>query len=255
MIGANASILGNIYVGDSVKIGCGSVVLKPIPHGATAVGSPARIIGRCKETNPGSFMDSNLTNVRGAFESSSALSSLSSDITDTTTTASLTSAATTTEENDEERNKDIQRQDSSEGTVDSIEEVDEEDEEENGSTAKVIDEVKKEGKNDKISLLRHKLCALTPSFMCPFHEISQRMPANRDNEKISIPSLSSSLLDKGCTDAEISEVVFAIMRKCCKRSISHQRASMLFPKIIGKYTKLDKGEIREVAEQIEFEKS
>ena len=43
-IGAGASILGNIRIGDYAKIGCGSVVLQPVPEGATAVGIPCRII-------------------------------------------------------------------------------------------------------------------------------------------------------------------------------------------------------------------
>ena len=45
MIGAGTQILGNIIVGDCAKIGAGSVVLRPIPSGATAVGAPAKIIG------------------------------------------------------------------------------------------------------------------------------------------------------------------------------------------------------------------
>lgn len=45
LIGCGASILGNIRIGDNAKIGSGSVVLRPIPPGATAVGIPARIIG------------------------------------------------------------------------------------------------------------------------------------------------------------------------------------------------------------------
>lgn len=43
-IGAGANVLGNICIGDDSKIGAGSIVLKPVPNGATAVGSPARII-------------------------------------------------------------------------------------------------------------------------------------------------------------------------------------------------------------------
>lgn len=38
LIGAGTKILGNISVGDRAKIGAGSVVLRPIPSGATAVG-------------------------------------------------------------------------------------------------------------------------------------------------------------------------------------------------------------------------
>ncbi|EED86720.1 serine acetyl transferase, partial [Thalassiosira pseudonana CCMP1335] len=45
LIGAGTKILGNIFVGDRAKIGAGSVVLRPIPTGATAVGAPAKIIG------------------------------------------------------------------------------------------------------------------------------------------------------------------------------------------------------------------
>jgi serine O-acetyltransferase len=44
VIGCNASILGNIQIGNDCKIGSGSVVLKSIPAGCTAVGSPARIV-------------------------------------------------------------------------------------------------------------------------------------------------------------------------------------------------------------------
>lgn len=43
-IGAGANVLGNISIGDGSKIGAGSIVLRPVPDGATAVGSPARII-------------------------------------------------------------------------------------------------------------------------------------------------------------------------------------------------------------------
>lgn len=44
MIGANATILGPITIGKGAKIGANSVVLTDVPAGATAVGSPAKII-------------------------------------------------------------------------------------------------------------------------------------------------------------------------------------------------------------------
>lgn len=44
MIGAGAHLIGPIIVGDDVKIGAGSVVLKDIPAGATVVGNPAHTI-------------------------------------------------------------------------------------------------------------------------------------------------------------------------------------------------------------------
>ena len=46
LIGANASVLGNIRVGDNAKIGAGSVVLQPVPGGATVVGVPAKQVAQ-----------------------------------------------------------------------------------------------------------------------------------------------------------------------------------------------------------------
>lgn len=44
VIGAGAKILGGIRVGDNVKIGANSVVLKSVPANSTVIGVPARII-------------------------------------------------------------------------------------------------------------------------------------------------------------------------------------------------------------------
>jgi len=44
VVGANASILGDILVGDGARIGAGSVVVKPVPAGATIVGVPGRAV-------------------------------------------------------------------------------------------------------------------------------------------------------------------------------------------------------------------
>jgi hypothetical protein len=64
LIGAGTQILGNIIVGNCAKIGAGSVVLRPIPSGAMAVGAPAKIIGMVpKGKLPGSNLDMKLWNV------------------------------------------------------------------------------------------------------------------------------------------------------------------------------------------------
>ena len=42
-LGCGVTVLGNIRVGHHCKVGAGSLVLKPLPDGATAVGSPATI--------------------------------------------------------------------------------------------------------------------------------------------------------------------------------------------------------------------
>ena len=44
VVGAGAKILGPITVGEGAKVGSNAVVVKDVPPGATAVGSPARII-------------------------------------------------------------------------------------------------------------------------------------------------------------------------------------------------------------------
>lgn len=46
MIGANASILGNIRIGDCAKIGAGSVVVRDVEAQTTVVGVPAKSVGR-----------------------------------------------------------------------------------------------------------------------------------------------------------------------------------------------------------------
>jgi serine O-acetyltransferase len=44
VIGTGAKVLGNISVGDHVKIGAGSVVIKPVPPHSTVVGIPGRVV-------------------------------------------------------------------------------------------------------------------------------------------------------------------------------------------------------------------
>ena len=45
VVGAGAKVLGGFTVGAGARVGSNSVVVKTVPPGATAVGSPARIIG------------------------------------------------------------------------------------------------------------------------------------------------------------------------------------------------------------------
>jgi serine O-acetyltransferase len=45
-IGSGAKILGPVSIGSAARIGANSVVLTDIPAGATAVGSPARIVDK-----------------------------------------------------------------------------------------------------------------------------------------------------------------------------------------------------------------
>ena len=59
MIGAHASILGNVAVGECARVGAGSVVTSSVPAHATVVGVPARVVG--EETRiPAKEMDQKL---------------------------------------------------------------------------------------------------------------------------------------------------------------------------------------------------
>ncbi len=57
LIGAGAKVLGNIRVGDNVRIAAGSVVLHPVPDCKTVAGVPARIVGEAGCDCPSVAMD------------------------------------------------------------------------------------------------------------------------------------------------------------------------------------------------------
>jgi serine O-acetyltransferase len=44
VVGTGAKVLGNIRVGDNVKVGAGSVVVHPVPDNSTVVGVPGRVV-------------------------------------------------------------------------------------------------------------------------------------------------------------------------------------------------------------------
>ncbi|MDE2480959.1 MAG: serine O-acetyltransferase [bacterium] len=46
IVGANASVLGAIVVGDNARIGSGSVVVRDVPANATVVGIPAHVVAQ-----------------------------------------------------------------------------------------------------------------------------------------------------------------------------------------------------------------
>ena len=57
MIGANATVLGNIEVGQCARIAAGSVVLHPVPPQKTVVGVPAKVVGEAGYAEPARSMD------------------------------------------------------------------------------------------------------------------------------------------------------------------------------------------------------
>ena len=46
IIGCGAGILGEIHIGNNVKIGANAVVLKDMPDGCTVVGVPGQVVVR-----------------------------------------------------------------------------------------------------------------------------------------------------------------------------------------------------------------
>ncbi|WP_181707578.1 serine O-acetyltransferase [Chthonobacter rhizosphaerae] len=60
LIGAHASILGNIEVGANSRVAAGSVVLKPVPRCTTVAGVPARVIGEAGCAEPARSMEHRL---------------------------------------------------------------------------------------------------------------------------------------------------------------------------------------------------
>ena len=45
-IGAGAKVLGGITIGEHVRIGANSVVIRDVPPGVTVAGIPAQTVGR-----------------------------------------------------------------------------------------------------------------------------------------------------------------------------------------------------------------
>ncbi|MGD1857460.1 MAG: serine O-acetyltransferase [Leptolyngbyaceae cyanobacterium] len=52
VIGAGAKVLGNIQLGNNVRVGAGSVVLRDVPSDCTVVGVPGRIVHRPSHSGP-----------------------------------------------------------------------------------------------------------------------------------------------------------------------------------------------------------
>jgi len=64
VVGTGAKVLGGIRVGDDVKIGAGSVVVHPVPDGATVVGIPGRVVRTRREAG-GQLEHGNLPDPEG----------------------------------------------------------------------------------------------------------------------------------------------------------------------------------------------
>jgi serine O-acetyltransferase len=72
VVGAGAKILGNIHIGNHVRVGAGSIVLRDVPDYCTVVGVPGRIVRRsCERACPlehGQLPDTEATVIRSLLD-------------------------------------------------------------------------------------------------------------------------------------------------------------------------------------------
>lgn len=246
LIGAGTKILGNIHIGDRVKIGAGSVVLRAIPSGATAVGAPARIIGFTPSgERPGSNVDTRLADVEPL--SGLADSLVGSTISKSTTDTSLSTAATETqaasvsvkrvESSSSSSSSDIME---SGGSTDG-DEADEKSAElpkKEATSKKIVfkDDSKKDddsGDNEKdveeddddeegdedddkvTDFGTPARCFFAKmskdDCMCPFSGSFRKSPKEHSKDWISHSKLQTLLIQQGCSDGECVEVFFGLL--------------------------------------------
>ncbi len=60
LLGAGATVLGNIEIGEGAKVGAGSIVLEAVLPYTTVVGNPARLVGTKHSRMPAFTMDQTL---------------------------------------------------------------------------------------------------------------------------------------------------------------------------------------------------
>jgi serine O-acetyltransferase len=233
LIGAGTKILGNITVGDRAKIGAGSVVLRPIPSGATAVGSPAKIIGFIpKGELPGSTVDMNLEHgepLLGLRQISSSSSSGSSSVIteekskleamdDTKQAADSESASNNLEEDDTEEKKDVSSEEDDDNVTDY-------------GTVPKCRWVKVTNQNDEL---------------CPFSGLFRGSSPSVKYNCISHKELRALLIHEGCSEGECVEVFFELLH-CTPFSSTARQCGCIplqifyeyFPAIAKEKTKLD----------------
>ncbi|KAL7504911.1 hypothetical protein ACHAXN_002445 [Cyclotella atomus] len=243
LIGAGTKILGNIKVGDRAKIGAGSVVLRPIPTGATAVGSPARIIGFTpKGERPGSSVDISLAGVEPLMGSSNKIENPK------TPNAAADGMKEVMPVSSEVMSKTI-RESISEGDTEELTSADEagqlglgiDDENDNTTSDEDDDEVTDFGTPATL----HYVKTSHDDDMCPFRNSFCQTFMSKD--MISHKKLRSLLLLEGCSEGETVEVFFELLHLVPEDSKARQCGCIPldifarhFPEVGVEKTRLDK---------------
>ena len=203
LIGANASLLGNIAIGDGAKIGAGSIVLRPIPAHATAVGAPAKIIGRAREDKPASTMDETLWQVNPLHKSTS-VSTLdtvaSSSVGSSNSTASSPPVfATLVEDSSETVEATVKKDTVVTRTIE--------------TSPMTLDDSMKDSKTEKKQTQanggKEALSSEEMDAMCPFREYV-RMAEMAPPGSITFCSLTKMLKARGCCSPQVGDVFFQL---------------------------------------------
>ncbi len=221
-------IKGNITIGDGAKIGAGSIVLKPIPHGATAVGAPAKVIGWARENNPGSMVDNSLQNIVEIDASSE------ESATESTEREFLTDDSST--ELGEKKSglaQDVEGENTIKKSSFSKEGVSVNDSEKE-KAAQNESEVEQLLRSDNSLGGCKMLRGGGSNSLCVFRRIHSRRRG-----ELSYSNMYDSLSDF-CSEAEIGEVYMELLKQeKSKEHFSRREAAMHFPSILQQYTNLD----------------
>jgi len=206
LIGAGASILGNIRVGAGAKIGAGSIVLRPIPAGATAVGAPAKIIGRAMEEDPASSLDDALEKVAFLHKSS----------TDSSLSTASTQEMSTSEDDEGMQQTTLDQDDGASETSSALLAAEEEESDDIGRTLSLEERkslrplAKRKSRSQSYPNGKDTAKIVPVSCFCPFRSyarLGKHAPAG---------SLSLSMLHKwlqGCHHSHVGSICFALDAK------------------------------------------
>ncbi len=234
-------------MGDRAKIGAGSVVLRPIPSGATAVGAPARIIGFTASGElPGSMVDMNLESVepllgdrrKSLIDVTMSLIHAKRLLLKKQTTTESGSADETNEEDNLPETK--SSEETNRGRAGDYEEsTSKEDEKDRGSG--------EEEEDDNVTDYCRSLCPFSGSFPV--------IPSSIKKNCISHKQLRELLTQEGCSEGECVEVYFELLH--CTPASSDFRPygcipleifSSCFAEIAKEKTRLDADRVQALAE-------
>lgn len=261
LIGAHTQILGNITIGDRAKIGAGSVVLRPIPSGATAVGSPAKIIGFTpRGERPGSMVDVRLAGVEPLVGHGSSNAEKKKTTTMSGGSPLVKSVVSSKKEglglstvSEESLRESVMSEGDTETTTTSTTSanistgslglgIEDDDDDADSTTGDSEDDnITDFGTPAKL----HYIKTSHNDTMCPFRNTFCQGTNGKD--MISHKKLRSLLLQEGCSEGETVEVFFELLHLVPEDSDARQSGCIplpifgrYFPEIAMEKTKLDK---------------